>query len=507
MKLAECTKEDMVSAMHKNKLKKADIQSALAKHNLTIATTTDATATKLDTVAKKENFKWSNLLKVAWDRLKATKLGSILTNPWVLATAAIVAATTAIYKWSKADEEALEESKENLEEISSEYESVTSEVESLESQIQSLNDQINDLDPITDDAQIQKLKEERAELEGEVELLRQRQEYLASEEAKAAEDALKKTTTSKYSTEGYNEIQNNPLGTGDMSSEYGRMLGYFISNQGTGDKVTEYEELVLAMEEVNRLEKERQELESQQGQYTNNTKKWNEYKDKIADVDSQIEEIEGHASELALSVQGSYSKLADGEFKDYIGEILFKYYEFSDAVDAASASFATLNKEQQKSALQSKLIASYGDSFVDGFADYIDEKDYEKLYNADFSNIALPEYDHESYEAWAEDCIAYIIEELNKQVEEQSGDIDFSPFVDKISNVESISDSLDKLSKIYQDVQDGGDFDYSSILNNTDFAETFGEYEEEYHNFIKTITDSPDDIEACQKAFPIFYSK
>lgn len=74
-------------------------------------------------------------------------------------------------------------------------------------------------------------------------------------------------------------------------------------------------------------------------------------------------------------------------------------------------------------------------------------------------------------------------------------------FKEQLSGVESLSEGLEQLSDIYKDVQDGGDFDWSSILNNDDFKETFKDCTETYDEFIKTISNSPDDIEACQEAF------
>lgn len=74
-------------------------------------------------------------------------------------------------------------------------------------------------------------------------------------------------------------------------------------------------------------------------------------------------------------------------------------------------------------------------------------------------------------------------------------------FTDQISQVQSLSDGLDQLDKIYKDVQDGEGFDFSSILNNADFTETFSKYTGEYENFLKTVSESPNDINACQEAF------
>lgn len=72
---------------------------------------------------------------------------------------------------------------------------------------------------------------------------------------------------------------------------------------------------------------------------------------------------------------------------------------------------------------------------------------------------------------------------------------------DKISNIQSFSEGLDPLDAIYSDVANGEGFDWSSILNNEGFHSVFGEFTEEYDNFIQTISNAPDDIGSCQSAF------
>ena len=61
------------------------------------------------------------------------------------------------------------------------------------------------------------------------------------------------------------------------------------------------------------------------------------------------------------------------------------------------------------------------------------------------------------------------------------------------------ADGLDQIDAIYQDIKDGGTFDYSSVLNNSNFNEAFGNLDS-YSKFIETVTNSPDDIKACQQA-------
>lgn len=81
-------------------------------------------------------------------------------------------------------------------------------------------------------------------------------------------------------------------------------------------------------------------------------------------------------------------------------------------------------------------------------------------------------------------------------------------FTTLISQVQTLTDGLDQLDAVYADVLNKEDFDWSSILNNTNFKEAFAEmqnipqgYETAYDDFIKTVTNNTDDIDACQEAF------
>lgn len=73
--------------------------------------------------------------------------------------------------------------------------------------------------------------------------------------------------------------------------------------------------------------------------------------------------------------------------------------------------------------------------------------------------------------------------------------------IQHLSNIQSMESDLDKIGEIYKDIQDMEVFDYSSILNNEEFATIFSGYTEEYQKFIETISDSPDDIDKCQSSF------
>lgn len=90
---------------------------------------------------------------------------------------------------------------------------------------------------------------------------------------------------------------------------------------------------------------------------------------------------------------------------------------------------------------------------------------------------------------------------LNEEIETLSS-------TEILSEVEKLSAGLDQLDKIYADVYDKEYFDWSSILNNEDFTKEFGnmtnvtdDYKDAYDNFIKTVSSSSDDLDACQSAF------
>lgn len=74
-------------------------------------------------------------------------------------------------------------------------------------------------------------------------------------------------------------------------------------------------------------------------------------------------------------------------------------------------------------------------------------------------------------------------------------------FKSVLTSVQGLDKGLGQLDKIYADIYSKEAFDFSSILNNADFAAAFGNLGDAYDAFIKTVANSPDDINACQDAF------
>lgn len=69
-----------------------------------------------------------------------------------------------------------------------------------------------------------------------------------------------------------------------------------------------------------------------------------------------------------------------------------------------------------------------------------------------------------------------------------------------ITKITNAKEGFNQLEKMYNDIADGGVFDFSQLVD-SDFVNQFKYYGEVYDDFIKQISNSPNDIQACQDAF------
>ena len=69
-----------------------------------------------------------------------------------------------------------------------------------------------------------------------------------------------------------------------------------------------------------------------------------------------------------------------------------------------------------------------------------------------------------------------------------------------MSSIKDFTGGLEKLQKVYTDIADGGDFDFSNVIDE-DFTETFGDLGDAYGAFMQTVAETPDDVNACKSAF------
>lgn len=87
-----------------------------------------------------------------------------------------------------------------------------------------------------------------------------------------------------------------------------------------------------------------------------------------------------------------------------------------------------------------------------------------------------------------------ILQESKSELREAANEAE--NYSDKVSKINSATDSLEKLQKVYDDIADGGDFDFGSLDELSDFKGYEG-----YEELIKVISKFPNDTKKVQKAF------
>lgn len=172
---------------------------------------------------------------------------------------------------------------------------------------------------------------------------------------------------------------------------------------------------------------------------------------------------------------------------------------FSTASDDAYSFYQTIQNDNSIKSLTNDLQGLY-DTDLQSMADDGIEDSFDKLCES------AKEYGLE-----IQDVIDLLIQLgviQGKVYDENILDETPISFVDYMSGVQQLAAGLDQLDKIYADVLNKEDFDWSSILNNDTFKTCFSdmqnvteEYKASYEEFIETVSNSPNDINACQQAF------
>ena len=184
-----------------------------------------------------------------------------------------------------------------------------------------------------------------------------------------------------------------------------------------------------------------------------------------------------------------------------------------------------LLKSQSKSDLLNKLIpskssptagvASVLTDTMDGvdadeatkWVESLTEEEAKLANSKDFENALEEQKKKLNGASLSADDYAAALQAVKDKQNENSEETPISS-TDILAQVQALSTGLDQLDKIYADVYNKEDFDWSSILNNDGFKEAFGnmtnvteDYKNAYDDFIETISNNPSDLSACQSAF------
>lgn len=453
----------------------ADIQLAINSGKVTLAEGQQiATTLGLDAAQLKASSS-ATLLGKALNFIKA--------HPIIVATVALTALVSIIDLATTSTEEY----REKLEDLKREYNELTSEIQSVNSELKTTIDRMKELEgkdslTFTEKEEYDNLVKINNELQRKVDLLQLEQEQKNKDKNKTFVKTMVSDTENPFEREvnpnGKNEHQYQ-LSDNYLTSE----IGYMEAQFEIRDQLLEDLQNAETEKEKDRIQKRIDEIDK----YLNDK---NEEWGKNAE---EISYIENPTTEDDKSVN---------EWLDFIAD-------FQDRMAIAiSRDDASLNAQYKTNAFNRVVDNWQFDDTVQG----LQNLGKEGKVTADM--LADPKYDEFINKLIllgvinsAEDLNAIALAFNSVAIEAQNaGDatsnlLNNISYVDYMSNLEKLSAGLDQLGDIYEDVKNKDDFDWSSLLNNEDFKESFGGLGEEYDNFIKTITTSPDDIEACQTAF------
>ncbi|MCM1232109.1 MAG: hypothetical protein NC489_18465 [Ruminococcus flavefaciens] len=353
-------KEQALLALSTAKINAEDTKSIMIKAGIitqeeaeTLAITGDTVATNANTAAKAGNLSITNLLRVAWAKLKSVAA----TNPLAVGITAIVAATYGAIKASEAWTNRL---KNQAQESSNAYKDTLEEIESINSELQSNGQRIDELNAkenltLVEAEELERLKESNRELENTLAL---KEKIAERESAKANKDAV------KYFNEDTN-IYNKETGTYD--STHIEVATQYLDEIYKKEQRIHELELEMSRTDDN-TEKYRElsgELDMTQKSYEDLLQRVQEYNDIFTELDDYL--IEGQDDALIKQLDSFYK---------YMNEVLYGVAETNTNIirdTLAKADFQSASKKLEELGKSGELSIDTLSSRFPTLIDYLDQ--------------------------------------------------------------------------------------------------------------------------------------
>lgn len=386
----------------------------------------------------------------------------------------------------------LEEQKEKVDECASAYESAQTELSSItsefESQTQAMNDllakdkltyaeqgQLEELQQITKELQIQKDIADRKE--------GQSQKDLAVESAKLINKQYGKTTASSSQIDEY---ENNADITGNNA--------ILISDEN------DISSMLAGYRQFNELLEE--------AYSSKNEEDIEHFKDLTNDVSDSIWATVSSLQEQQANMQAYYDTIKDTPYDKLTSDQKLVVDAYQKTANEIKLVYSELSPEEWNDMEISNIFNSDGiEKTKDELIEMAQSGELTPETIASYKNLNGAIENSELYLKNGQTAAQAFCDEINActeakdELNSETGKETPISAKEALSQIQALSKGLDQLDKIYADVYDKEEFDWSSILNNEDFEETFGEMGSAYDEFIQVITDNPDNIDACQSAF------
>lgn len=351
MELANCSKAQIIYSLQSNKVSKLDIESALSKQANTTATIAntvatkkqtlseedalakqwlsiggteaDTTATTANTAAKKANLSITNLLKVAYAKLKAV----MIAHPLVAMASILGLVTTGVIKLSKWFEnagnrakEAAEKSKEALDQTKSEIEQINSSLQTVQNRIDELNAKENL--SLVESEELAKLKEANEELERELRI----KEELAKTQGKEANDKAVKYFNTKTNHVEYSAGENGQMYVSD-SNNYSLI-------DAVEKKLAKIPEMKQSLKD---LQKQLEEIEDTDPNYNNNSD-WLNLKGNINRMETELSNYQEFVESSIADFMEADDSLVEGIDNGILARLDSIYQSYDELMNGTAKS-------------------------------------------------------------------------------------------------------------------------------------------------------------------------
>lgn len=309
-----------------------------------------------------------------------------------LVSKGIELAVTAFGNYIHQAERAREATKESIRQLNN----TSAEVESLEGKIASLNEEILKLNPITDSDDIRNLKLETAEMNAQLAIMKEQKRLEGKEADSNAQKSLGKLQGSRYAVvESYETVVSD---TG---------LAFPILTLKPKD-VTQYQELEIAVEELEKYYGELDSLVNELDGLEEGSKQYIAKSKEISELNEKIDRIREHANELSISIQGQAEGLsgetdASKTLKDAVEAVIDKYVTFLNNRELKSVGNTAATAESNVLSSLSDSQAEAIDAYRDILSSISEIYENPEKYDAGKLMATFRDYDWSGFLSGAED--------------------------------------------------------------------------------------------------------
>lgn len=176
-----------------------------------------------------------------------------------------------------------------------------------------------------------------------------------------------------------------------------------------------------------------------------------------------------------------------------------KKYSNTDAIEKYKSDLKSL--KELKDQIESDPISFNASDFIQtvGQSDifkqlgmeadeYVNKYDDIDVAINEFINDSLTKFQEKMGDTSSIENFNLVLEGLIGTVKQAKGEFTFGLSGDVIADTQKLSDGLDQLKDVYADLKNGKGFDWTKILNNQKFKDTFKGLGKTYDDFIDTIT-------------------